>query len=130
VQNNRVWQRACGLAGTVVEVVDIDDKDNAIIVSVRPMPGHATGVDGAAAGHRSMTKVLAGDVGVPSTPAPHVCLSKPMHHGSNAGRTARQSRECLRRPHRFSRRVIADISPSSRWSLEPWRSRSTVVTTL
>jgi len=36
VQNNRVWQRACGLTGTVVEGVHIDDKTNAIIVSVRP----------------------------------------------------------------------------------------------
>ena len=36
MQNNRVWQRASGLAGTVVEGVDIDDEDNAIIGSVRP----------------------------------------------------------------------------------------------
>jgi transposase len=36
VQNNRVWQRACGLTRTVVEGVDIDDKVKAIIVSVRP----------------------------------------------------------------------------------------------
>lgn len=36
MQNNRVWQRACGLTRTVVEGVHIDDKTNAIIVSVRP----------------------------------------------------------------------------------------------
>ena len=36
MQNNRVWQRACGLTGTVVEGVHIDDKTNAVIVSVRP----------------------------------------------------------------------------------------------
>jgi len=36
VQNNRVWQRACGLTGTVVEGVRVDDEVNAIVVSVRP----------------------------------------------------------------------------------------------
>ena len=36
VQNNRVWQRACGLTATVVEGVRFDDKTGAIIVSVRP----------------------------------------------------------------------------------------------
>jgi len=36
VQNNRVWQRVCGLKATVVEGVRFDDKTGAIIVSVRP----------------------------------------------------------------------------------------------
>jgi len=36
VQNNRVWERACGLKRTVVEGVHVDDNANAIIVSVRP----------------------------------------------------------------------------------------------
>jgi len=36
VQNNRVWERACGLIRTVVEGVRFDDKTDAIIVSVRP----------------------------------------------------------------------------------------------
>ncbi len=36
MQNNRVWQRACGLTRTVVEGVRVDDEVNAIIVSVRP----------------------------------------------------------------------------------------------
>jgi len=36
VQNNRVWQRACGLTRTVVEAVRFEDTANAIIVSVRP----------------------------------------------------------------------------------------------
>ncbi len=36
MQNNRVWERACGLKRTVVEGVRFDDKANAIIVSVRP----------------------------------------------------------------------------------------------
>jgi len=36
VQNNRVWERACGLIRTVVEGVRFDDKADAIIVSVRP----------------------------------------------------------------------------------------------
>jgi transposase len=36
VQNNRVWQRACGLVHTVVEGVRYDDTADAIVVSVRP----------------------------------------------------------------------------------------------
>jgi len=36
VQNNRVWERACGLKATVVEGVRFDDKADAIVVSVRP----------------------------------------------------------------------------------------------
>ena len=36
MQNNRVWQRACGLTRTVVEAVRFEDTANAIIVSVRP----------------------------------------------------------------------------------------------
>jgi transposase len=36
VQNNRVWQRACGLTRTVVEGVHVDEAADAIIVSVRP----------------------------------------------------------------------------------------------
>jgi len=36
VQNNRVWQRACGLVRTVVEGVRYDDTADAIVVSVRP----------------------------------------------------------------------------------------------
>ena len=36
MQNNRVWERACGLKRTVVEGVRFDDKTGAIIVSVRP----------------------------------------------------------------------------------------------
>ena len=36
MQNNRVWQRACGLTRTVVEGVRVDDNTDAIIVSVRP----------------------------------------------------------------------------------------------
>jgi len=36
VQNNRVWQRACGLTRTVVEGVHVDEATDAIIVSVRP----------------------------------------------------------------------------------------------
>ena len=36
MQNNRVWQRACGLVRTVVEGVRYDDTAGAIVVSVRP----------------------------------------------------------------------------------------------
>jgi len=36
VQNNRVWERACGLKATVVEGVRFDETANAIVVSVRP----------------------------------------------------------------------------------------------
>jgi len=36
VQNNRVWQRACGLKATVVEGVRYDETASAIVVSVRP----------------------------------------------------------------------------------------------
>ena len=36
MQNNRVWERACGLVRTVVEGVRFDEVGEAIIVSVRP----------------------------------------------------------------------------------------------
>ncbi len=36
MQNNRVWQRACGLTRTVVEGVHVDANADAIVVSVRP----------------------------------------------------------------------------------------------
>ncbi len=36
MQSNRVWERACGLARTVVEEVRFDDTADAIVVSVRP----------------------------------------------------------------------------------------------
>ena len=36
MQDNRVWERACGLIRTVVEGVDVDEAGDAIIVSVRP----------------------------------------------------------------------------------------------
>ena len=36
MQNNRVWERACGLKSTVVEGVRFDDVADAVIVSVRP----------------------------------------------------------------------------------------------
>ena len=36
MQNNRVWERACGLIRTVVEGVRFDDTATAIVVSVRP----------------------------------------------------------------------------------------------
>jgi len=36
VRNKSVWQRACGLARTVVEGVDFDDAAGAVVVSVRP----------------------------------------------------------------------------------------------
>ena len=36
MQNNRVWERACGLKRTVVEGVRFDEAGEAIVVSVRP----------------------------------------------------------------------------------------------
>ncbi len=36
MQNNRVWQRACGLTRTVVEGVRFDEAADAIVVSARP----------------------------------------------------------------------------------------------
>ena len=36
MQNNRVWERACGLKHTVVEGVRYDETTDAIVVSVRP----------------------------------------------------------------------------------------------
>ena len=36
MQNNRVWERACGLMRTVVEGVRFDDVADAVVVSVRP----------------------------------------------------------------------------------------------
>ena len=36
MQNNRVWERACGLVRTVVEGVRFDGKAGAVVVSVRP----------------------------------------------------------------------------------------------
>jgi transposase len=36
VLNTKVWEKACGLARTVVEGVRVDDADGSIVVSVRP----------------------------------------------------------------------------------------------
>jgi len=36
VRNKSVWERACGLTGTVVEGVDFDDRAGAVVVTVRP----------------------------------------------------------------------------------------------
>ena len=36
MQNNRVWERACGLVRTVVEGVRFDETADAIVVSARP----------------------------------------------------------------------------------------------
>ena len=36
MQNNRVWERACGLDRTVVEGVRFDEAADAIVVSARP----------------------------------------------------------------------------------------------
>jgi len=36
VLNTKVWERACGLARTVVEGVRVDDSDGSIVVSARP----------------------------------------------------------------------------------------------
>jgi transposase len=36
VLNTKVWERACGLARTVVEGVHVDDTDGSIVVSARP----------------------------------------------------------------------------------------------
>lgn len=37
--NTKVWEKACGLARTVVEGVRVDDTDGSIVVSVRPSEG-------------------------------------------------------------------------------------------
>jgi len=49
VQNNRVWERACGLVRTVVEGVRFDDTADAVIVSVRSDAGHTRDFDAMAA---------------------------------------------------------------------------------
>ena len=36
MQNNRVWERACGLTATVVGDVRFDEAADAIVVSARP----------------------------------------------------------------------------------------------
>jgi len=49
VQNNRVWERACGLVRTVVEGVRFDEAGDAVIVSVRSDAGHTRDFDAMAA---------------------------------------------------------------------------------
>ena len=49
MQNNRVWQRACGLVRTVVEGVRFDEAGDAVIVSVRSDAGHTRDFDAMAA---------------------------------------------------------------------------------
>ena len=75
MQNNRVWQRACGLTRTVVEGVHVDD--NANIVSVRPDARHGAVADGAAVDHLDRVRV-------PPSPTPHrlalVALRSPTHN--------------------------------------------------
>ena len=84
MQNNRVWERACGLIRTVVEGVRFDDTATAIVVSVRPVRGRGVVVDGAAVDHRAMTPATAGDVGGLSMRARPKCLSRLMLPESGA----------------------------------------------
>ena len=44
MRDKSVWQRACGLTRAVVEGVDLDEVDDAVIVSVRPTAGGGASV--------------------------------------------------------------------------------------
>ena len=76
MQNNRVWQRACGLTRTVVEGVHVDDKADAIVVSVRLTPGHGAVADCAAVDQPDRDRV-------PQLPTPYR-LALLAHHSSLA----------------------------------------------
>ena len=70
MQNNREWERACGLTATVVEGVRFDEAADAIVASARPNAGHAADADGAAVDHLVMAEGLVGNVGELSTLTP------------------------------------------------------------
>ena len=90
-QNNRVWERGCGLDRTVVEGVRFDETADTIVVSARPdararsrcgqcgrrSPGYDSG-DG-----RRRWRL--------STPAPPECLLRPTPSESNVVPMAQQS---------------------------------------
>jgi hypothetical protein len=64
VQNNSVWERACGLTATVVEGVFVSmRRPTRVWCRLVLMPGHVVGVVGVAVDHRAMTAVMAGVVG-------------------------------------------------------------------
>ena len=107
MQNNRVWERACGLIRTVGEGVRFDDKTDAIIVSVRP-DARARSRCGRC-GRRS-PGYDRGDVGVLSTLALPECLSRLMLQESGA-------EPMVRRLLRFLGRdtTLATPATSTRW---------------
>ena len=75
MQNNRVWQRACGLTATVVEGIRFDEAAEAIVCRLDLTLGRAADADGAAAGHPVMTEELVGHVGEFSTLTPRPKLT-------------------------------------------------------
>jgi hypothetical protein len=75
VQNNRVWEPACGLTATVVEGVRFDEAADAIVVSARSNARGAVVADGAAVDHPVMTEGLVGHVGELSTLTPRPKLT-------------------------------------------------------
>lgn len=75
MQNNRVWERGCGLTTTVVEGLRFDEAADAIVSSARPNTGHAADADGAAIDQLVMTEGLDGNVGKLSTETPRAKLT-------------------------------------------------------
>ena len=75
MQNNSVWERACGLTVTVVEGVRFDEAADAIVASARPNAGHAADADGAAIDHLVMTEGLVGNAGELSMQTPRPKLT-------------------------------------------------------
>jgi hypothetical protein len=91
VQNNSVWERACGLTATVVEGVFVSmRRPTRVWCRLVLMPGHVVGVVGVAVDHRAMTAVMAGVVGGLWMRARPERLSKRMPSGFNVGPMVRR----------------------------------------
>ena len=93
--NTKVWERACGLARTVVEGVRVDDTDGSIVVSVRPN-AKARGRCGRCRsdGRLAMTTAMGGVGGGRWMRARRRCSSKPTHHESGVARMGRPWWRC------------------------------------
>lgn len=55
MRESSVWQRAFGLARTVVEDVSFDDEAEAVVIAVRPVARARVGATAAGAGRLAMT---------------------------------------------------------------------------
>ncbi len=115
MQNNRVWQRASGLTRTVVEGVHVDDKADAIVVSVRLTPGHGAVADCAAVDQPDRDRV-------PRLPTPYR-LALLAHHNSQAETDPRIQQESDIKAH-MERYLAAQIESLMSRCVAGWVDRT------